>query len=143
MEHACDDLSMPPDYAPNQFWHLCETALQKVGKSALAIQSVDAKLKAAGFVNITRRVIKIPFGTWAKGEKQKKIGLMWRSRNLGVMADLGPGLLGRILGWSREEIEVYLVGVRKGMMDPRIHSYWNYHIVTAQKPYSTAPNLAS
>jgi hypothetical protein len=30
----------------------------------------------------------------------------------------------RFQGWSREEVEVFVVDVRKEMKDTRIHIYW-------------------
>jgi hypothetical protein len=49
-----------------------------------------------------------------------------------VLEDLGPGLEGlsmalftRILGWTKEETDVFLAGVRKDMKNTKIHAYWN------------------
>jgi hypothetical protein len=49
-----------------------------------------------------------------------------------VLEDLAPGLEGlsvalftRILGWSKAELEVFLVDVRKDMRNTNIHAYWN------------------
>lgn len=33
-------------------------------------------------------------------------------------------LFTRILGWSKEEVETFLIDVRKEMKDPKIHAYW-------------------
>lgn len=44
---------------------------------------------------------------------------------------MGPALEGfsmapftRVLGWTREEVELFLVDVRKEMKNPQIHAYW-------------------
>lgn len=49
-----------------------------------------------------------------------------------VLEDLGGGLEGlsvalftRVLGWSKEETDIFLAGVRKDMKDTKIHAYWN------------------
>lgn len=49
-----------------------------------------------------------------------------------VLEDLGPGLEGlsmglftRILGWSKEETDIFLATVRRDMKDTKIHAYWN------------------
>ena len=49
-----------------------------------------------------------------------------------VLEDLAPGLealsaalFTRILGWSKEELDVFLAGVRKDMKNTRYHAYWN------------------
>jgi hypothetical protein len=33
-------------------------------------------------------------------------------------------LFTRVLNWSKEEVDVFLVSVRKEMKDPKIHAYW-------------------
>jgi hypothetical protein len=96
---------------------------------------VDEKLKEAGFINnITRRLFTLPVGPWARGKKQKMLGVIWRTAIMEALQGIAMGVLGRRLKWSQEEIELYLVGVRKSLMDPSIHTYWSFHIVTAQKP---------
>jgi hypothetical protein len=47
---------------------------------------------------------------------------------------MGP--LTRGLGWSREEVEVYLPGVRDDLRNPNVHTYYSLHVITAQKPYN-------
>jgi hypothetical protein len=49
-----------------------------------------------------------------------------------VLEDMGPGLEGlsaglftRVLGWSKEELDVFLVDVRKDMKNTKYHTYWN------------------
>jgi len=44
------------------------------------------------------------------------------------------GPLGRGLGWSREEVQVYLVVVRKCLMNNRVRSYFLFHVSYRQKP---------
>jgi hypothetical protein len=31
----------------------------------------------------------------------------------------------RILGWSKEEVDIFLIDVRKEMKDTKIHVYWD------------------
>ena len=49
-----------------------------------------------------------------------------------VLEDLGPGLeelsmaiFTHILGWTKEETDVFLATVRRDMKDTKIHAYWN------------------
>jgi hypothetical protein len=43
-------------------------------------------------------------------------------------------LFTRVLGWSNEQTQVFLVGVRKELKNPKVHSYCNLHIVYGRKP---------
>jgi hypothetical protein len=50
---------------------------------------------------------------------------MWTYENLGVGASgLSLALFTRALGWSADQVEVFLVDVRKAMRNKAIHSYW-------------------
>lgn len=50
---------------------------------------------------------------------------MWALENISAgLQGLSLALFTRGLGWSAEELEVFLVDVRKDMRNNRIHSYW-------------------
>lgn len=53
----------------------------------------------------------------------------WLIYNSGVA--MGP--LTRGLGWSKEQVELLLPGVRKDLNDLSIHTYYSLHIVIGQK----------
>ena len=125
---------MPEDYALKEMLTYAKQALAAVGKDTTAILTVDEKLIAARFTNVTRRVFKLPVGPWARGRSQKMLGMFWRTVIMDGLQGIAMGTLGRGLKWSNQEIELYLVRVRKALMDPSIHTYWPYHIITAQKP---------
>ncbi|KAH6871066.1 hypothetical protein B0T10DRAFT_568536 [Thelonectria olida] len=40
------------------------------------------------------------------------------------------------LGWTQEEVTVFLVNLRKELTDPKIHAYWPIVSVYGQKPYT-------
>jgi hypothetical protein len=44
------------------------------------------------------------------------------------------GPLCRGLGWSKEEVQVYLVDVRKCLMDNSVHSWFPFHMSYGRKP---------
>ena len=44
------------------------------------------------------------------------------------------GLLYRGLGQSKEEVRVYLVDIRKYLIDNSIYSYFPFHVSYTQKP---------
>ena len=73
--------------------------------------------------HIFSQTLKWPINTWPKDKKLKEIGA-W---NLINMLDGLEGFTFRLFqgvhGWSREEIEVFLAGVRKDMQNKKIHTY--------------------
>lgn len=45
----------------------------------------------------------------------------------------GLALLTRGMDWSHDEVEVFLVRVRKSFEDTSVHAYHNVHVVTERK----------
>lgn len=41
---------------------------------------------------------------------------------------------GNVLGWSREEITAYTAHLRQELKEKKIHAYWKWKLVYAQKP---------
>ena len=40
----------------------------------------------------------------------------------------------RVLGWTEQEIEVFLAGVRKEWRDGKVHTHWPLYSIYGQKP---------
>lgn len=50
---------------------------------------------------------------------------MWNNENLTRdVATLSLGVFTHGLGWSKEQIEVFLIDVRREMNDTRVHAYY-------------------
>ncbi|RBR23679.1 uncharacterized protein FIESC28_03475 [Fusarium coffeatum] len=72
--------------------------------------------------------------SWPRDPKYKEMGL-WNYENLGNGASgLSLALFTRALGWTPEEVEVFLVDVRKDMKNKNIHGWWPIHVVYGRKP---------
>lgn len=50
---------------------------------------------------------------------------MWNHENRApALEGLSLELLTRVLGWQKEEVEAFLVDVKKYMKDTKIHAFW-------------------
>jgi len=130
----CDDGTMPDDYPVTDFFTHVKQGMAVFGGDSAAILKTDDYLRKAGFTNITDMVYKIPVGPWARNKALKEIGLFMQTVLLDGLAAFSLRTLGTGLGWSPERREVALVSVRKALVDPKVHSYWPFHVITAQKP---------
>jgi hypothetical protein len=52
------------------------------------------------------------------------LGMWSHEATVSTLSGMTTALFGRGLGWSPEDVEVFLVDVRKDMKNPRIHAYW-------------------
>jgi hypothetical protein len=60
---------------------------------------------------------------WAKDKRLKEQGRFNQLAMLDSLQAYTLHLFTNVLGWTVEEAEVYLVDVRKELMDPKIHMY--------------------
>ena len=131
-----DDGSAPADYTLRTFEeHLNEGANSVRPPRSLRIADKCKRwMLEAGFVDVHERIEKVPINPWPKDPRLKEIGTFNEANWLDGVAGFSYHLLGsKGLGWSKDEIEVFLIGVRKSIRNRRIHAY-NKH-VGFQQPF--------
>lgn len=96
--------------------------------------SLAERMRAAGYVNVTERIFHVPIGLWPQNRVLKMVGLYWRTILSDGCSPIALGPLTRGLKWSKEEVEVFLVGVRKAYMEAWVHSHMPLHIIYGQRP---------
>jgi SAM-dependent methyltransferase len=79
-------------------------------------------MEEVGFVNVQEKIYRWPVNTWPRDPHLKKLGFWYQHDLLELITGLRPPLT-RGLGWSVEEIEVFLVDVRKDVKNRDIHAY--------------------
>ena len=89
-----------------------------------------------GFKDVTQQIVKLPCNTWPKEKRLKLLGA-WELENLlSSLEGMVMRLFQKALGWSEEEVIVFLVDVRKDIKSRSIHAYWPFYVVSARKPSS-------
>ncbi|KAK2028991.1 TAM domain methyltransferase [Colletotrichum zoysiae] len=132
--YGCDDGTMGPDFKPVHMVAKIKEALGQLGVDMNAAERYPKHAEDAGFVNLKHEVKKVPVGTWPKDSRLKKIGNYCRAVIYDGLHAITIGPFTRGLGWSPAEVEVFLIQVRKDLMDPSVHSYVHFHSLSAQKP---------
>jgi hypothetical protein len=125
---------MPPDHAVAQYWSYIIQGLGALGVNFNATLLLADVMREAGFVNVTTRVFHVPIGIWPKNKVLKLVGLFWRTVLIDGLDPIATGPMTRGLGWTKEEVDVWLVQVRKAYMDGWVHSHMPLHIICGQKP---------
>ncbi|KAM5359177.1 hypothetical protein ACJZ2D_014675 [Fusarium nematophilum] len=97
------------------------------------------QLEAAGFIDIHVVQRKWPMNRWPKAQIYKQIGTWANQNTMDALAAISLAVFTRPegqggLGWTSEELEVFLIEVRKDIKDYTIHSYWPIWSVYATKP---------
>ena len=95
-----------------------------------------AGVGAAGFLDVTEIRLKCPVGIWPKDRTLRLTGLYWRTAIMDGLNGLANRSYGKGLKWSRGAIEVFLVDVRKSVMDTSKHTYFPLDVVYGQNSVS-------
>ena len=108
--------------------------MARIGRDLAGSQKWASYMHEIGFEDITERRFYVPTNTWARGEKNKLLGALCTQNLSEGVASMSTAAFTRILGWSREKLEVFLVGVRNDLMNKNIHGYILVYFVHGRKP---------
>lgn len=84
---------------------------KKVGLDFSVSSRLEGLLNETGFVDVTVQWHKWPVGSWARGEKNKKIGRAW-AEDLKIVSRGFTTLFTKLLGWPVENFEALADNVR-------------------------------
>ncbi|ETN36863.1 uncharacterized protein HMPREF1541_07850 [Cyphellophora europaea CBS 101466] len=121
LDYYSVDGSLTPDHALKRWLTASYAAEEITGRTLRPGRQLEGWLKAAGFVNVQVIRTPIPLGPWPKDERQKRIGLLNWTQLWEGLPGLSLRLFIDVLGYTREELEILLMEVRKDMQSPSIH----------------------
>ncbi|KAF5973508.1 methyltransferase [Fusarium bulbicola] len=134
-----DDDTITKDSALSKWSELLHDIFTKNGRPMDSALKYKDQLEEAGFVDVNIVKRKWPLNRWPKDPRHKQIGTWAQQNTLDALAALSLAVFTRPdgqggLGWSKEEVEVFLTDVRKDIKNVNIHSYWPIWSVYATKP---------
>ncbi|KAF5669936.1 methyltransferase [Fusarium heterosporum] len=129
-----DDGTLTEDTTMYKWCKLLDEAAGKFNRCFERTTRFKDLLKEVGFVDVVETRYKWPTNHWPKDKKYKELG-QWNNANASSALEaltMAPFTRGH--GWSREEVELFLVELRKDWNNTRIHAYWPICVVYARKP---------
>ncbi|KAM0191938.1 hypothetical protein ACHAPI_008658 [Fusarium lateritium] len=132
----CDDGSITEKSAMHQWGKFFVEGGKKIGRSFTIVEDgvQRSAMEKAGFVNLEEKNFKVPIGGWPKDAKMKEIGKY-------AQATLEQDIEGYVLfmantveGWTKEEVEVYILMLRRELRQGKMHPYYQQKAIWAQKP---------
>jgi ubiquinone/menaquinone biosynthesis C-methylase UbiE len=134
---ACDDNTVPPNW-PFREWHdYLEAGTERLNtpRPIRVADKLATWMREAGFVDVHERVDKLPMNPWPKDPFLKHIGRLWEGNWLDGLSAFSYKLFGPDgLGWTQNELEVFLVDVRKCIKDRNVHAYQKMYVVYGRRP---------
>lgn len=121
-----DDNTLSQEHYLSKLLHLLDEASTKIGRPFQDNKKNKDILRDAGFLDIVETVFKWPSNSWPKDQKHKSLG-QWNNLNLDHFRGLEAisiAVLTRVLGWSQEDVTIFLAKVRQDINNKGIHAYW-------------------
>ena len=130
-----DDDTLPEHSAIAQWRPLFMEGGRKTGRSFSVVDDglQNEAMEAAGFVDIQERWINVPSGGWPSDPKLKEIG---QYSQMALLSDVEGFIVffTLILGWSREQVQVYIAHLRRELKSLKHHVYYKQKVVWGRKP---------
>ncbi|KAF4998984.1 hypothetical protein FGRMN_2783 [Fusarium graminum] len=130
-----DDGSVATDSALDQWGKFFIEGGKKLGSTFTVIEDEIQKeqMEKAGFVDIEVLEYKCPLGGWPKDPTLKEMG---KYTQFGLETDTEGFVLfmAHALGWSKEEIQVYVAHLRREIRTGKAHAYYRQKVVWGRKP---------
>ncbi|KAJ0379377.1 hypothetical protein COL26b_002219 [Colletotrichum chrysophilum] len=114
---GCDDGTLKPDAAMIKSVTYMEEACKILGRPFQDIPALVDVMREVGFVDVSIMKEKWPSNTWPKDPHYKTLAPFTRA-----------------LGWKKEEVQVFLVDVRRELKDTTIHAWWPIYVIHGRKP---------
>ncbi|KAJ9142342.1 S-adenosyl-L-methionine-dependent methyltransferase [Pleurostoma richardsiae] len=133
----CDDATLTADtpYAFRDFMTYMDAGLRALGSELNAVADLPGEMQAAGLADVRRAALhRCPIGVWPRDRRLRCCGLFMRTAIMDGLRGLAGRPLGTGLGWTTLQIEMFLVEVRKSLMDSGFHAYFPFHVVYGRKP---------
>ncbi|GJC84016.1 secondary metabolism regulator LAE1 [Colletotrichum liriopes] len=137
MPRSDDDL-LPKDAAIIEYVNLLKEVSKKLGREYVEVSSLKNMMIEAGFLDVEMRMYKWPHNEWPKDPRYKKLGF-WTQENFGsALEAICMAPFTRVLGWTRDEVNVFLVQVRKDLKNKSYHAYSPVYCIVGRKPEKVA-----
>jgi hypothetical protein len=125
-DFSCPCPSVDGSSVGTAFEKWCDRMIEgarRLGKDLTQASRYGSFMREIGFVDIVEKHLAWPIGPWPKDKKMKRLGA-WCKEDISTgLQALSMATLSRGLGMSAEEIEVFLVDVRKDINSRKMHCY--------------------
>ncbi|KAE8441209.1 hypothetical protein EG329_005609 [Mollisiaceae sp. DMI_Dod_QoI] len=123
-----------PPFQIFRWLDLYDEAMKKMGFNFRVAHAFKDMLTEAGFVDVVETKLEVPWGAWPKDRRRKAIGLWHLEQLKQGLQGIVMGLFTRSLGWTPNEVEVFLVELRK-QLDDKSYQLLDYaYVVYGRKP---------
>ncbi|KAK1541792.1 hypothetical protein CPAR01_05179 [Colletotrichum paranaense] len=129
-----DDGTLTREHSLSRWADYIEEACNIMGRPFVNVLSLVEVMREIGYVNVTYSTFKWPLNTWPKDEHYQTLGHFNHENYMEGIEGFTLAPFTRALKWSREAIDMFLVGVRNDLRNRYIHAYIPIQLIHARKP---------
>ncbi|KAI8233978.1 putative methyltransferase tdiE [Colletotrichum sp. SAR 10_86] len=130
-----DDGTLTPESPLNKWADLLVDASEKFGRPYVRIPPLKDMMIEIGFEDVSIYMHKWPTNSWPKDLKFKELG-MWQNQSMMEgLEGFTMAPLTRALDWKKDEVNVFLIDVRKEINNRDVHAYWPIYFIMGRKPF--------
>ncbi|KAK1654967.1 methyltransferase domain-containing protein [Colletotrichum phormii] len=131
----CQDGTLKPDDPMARWSTLMMEGTELIGRPITVPARFRSLLSEAGFVDVVEHKRVWPTSPWPLNPELRELGVWGQACSLEGIEPGAMALFTRVLGWTREEVVVFMAGVRNDFKNAGIHGFWNVYSVYGMKPY--------
>lgn len=129
IDYYSRDGTLTSDHALRRWLTISYDAEKTTKRSLRPGKYLEQWVREAGFTNVAVVKSPLPLGTWPKDQRLKRIGLLNWTQLWEGLQGMSLRLYTDILGWGREDLEVFLAEVRKDLKDSSIHAMFDLSVI--------------
>ncbi|KAK1448410.1 hypothetical protein CCUS01_11630 [Colletotrichum cuscutae] len=129
-----DDGTLTREHSLSRWADYIEEACNSMGRPFVNVLSLMEVMREIGYVNVTYSTFKWPLNTWPKDEHYQTLGHFNHENYMEGIEGFTLAPFTRALKWSREAVDMFLVGVRNDLRNRYIHAYIPIQLIHARKP---------
>ena len=116
-------LGDPPTESPLYRWfEIIAEGAAALGRPWTNVPKYKAWFEDIGFEDVVEKKFYWPLNKWPKEGYYKQLSVLAQADLLNGLEGLSFKVMGS-MGWSAEDIKEFLVGVRKDVLDTKVHCY--------------------
>ncbi|KAF4480907.1 Secondary metabolism regulator LAE1 [Colletotrichum fructicola Nara gc5] len=133
-----DDNTFPKDSAFARMAILLKEAAAKMGRPWFDLPSLKTMMLEVGFVDVRLKLHKWPINDWPNDQRYKNIGTWTYDNVTNGLEAMVMAPYTRALEWTRNEVNIFLIDVRKDLKNRHFHAYYPVYVITGRKPEKEA-----
>lgn len=125
LQYVCDDNSIPENSKMQEWVELWNRGAEMGGFTGRCYPHRMAQhMREAGLVNVEVKNFMMPVGPWPRDRSLNEAGTYGLVAMHDGLHGLSVKVFTNFLGWTIEDLEVFLTAAKAEMMNRSIHAYW-------------------